>query len=160
MQIGATSHGKTVCQVKDPHQGNVSPPMSACIGQRGAFRIKAMGRTTRPWLTALLVVAPVAALWAAPGSGDCVVRHLLGIDCPGCGLGRGLDALASGALASALLHYPPLPALAGGYLVAVAALWLGPRGEVGRAAAWTRLGTWSGATIAFALVGNWLARLL
>ena len=114
-------------------------------------------RLPRAALLALLLV-PAGLCLLLPHAPRCFSMTVVGLQCPGCGLGRALLALGRLELRSAIVGYPPLLPLAAGYLLA---LVLAARGAVGRpvgAPGW-RLATLAGGAATVAVVCNWILQL-
>ena len=106
----------------------------------------------------LLAVLPPLAYWGASWEIGCVSQRLLGLPCPGCGLGRALMALGRGDVALALRAYPALLGLVPAYGVALVltgtAAW-GGTNRVRRGQIFALTGMIS----AVAIVCSWLCRL-
>jgi len=118
---------------------------------------KSATRLSRAALLALLLV-PAGLCLLLPHAPRCFSMTVVGLPCPGCGLGRALLDLGRLELRSALVGYPPLLPLAAGYLLA---LVLVARGAVGRrigARGW-RLVTLVGGAASVVVVCNWIFQL-
>ncbi len=82
-----------------------------------------------PAVRALAAIAGGGALWWLssvrynwPFIGDCWFRHLTGVPCPGCGMGRAFNALLRGDWARALAWHPLV--LPFGAALAISVGWL------------------------------------
>ncbi len=152
-------HGKQTAPPQgggQPQRRNLTEPS----GPRAAWS----RRRWRAANAALAIAASAAILIAAflpPGSGlgpPCLWRSLLGIPCPGCGLGRSLVLSAHGLFRAAFrmhpLGPPLLAALAALAVWAAMAAMLGRRGPIPFA---TSPWTWAAGIAAF--WACWIIRL-
>ena len=88
----------------------------------------------------------------------CAFKGLTGVDCPGCGLTRGLMALLSGDVSAALSYHPLSPVFLALLALGTGVVWWdGVRDTTLLERLWTRAGLPVGVALAVALV---LVRLL
>lgn len=108
-------------------------------------------------LLAGLLAAPVLVFSWLPWAPVCVSQSLLDLPCPGCGLGRALEALQRLDVFEALVCYPPLLPLSLVYLALLGggALRLSGRRLRFEAALHAALGI----STALAVAGNWTLAL-
>lgn len=90
----------------------------------------------------------------------CPTRNLLGVPCPGCGLTRATEALVVGDFGSMLRFHPLAPILTPVALFSVSRAVLVSAGALrNRSDILGRLPNWVWGTLAFLLVGLWVARI-
>jgi len=106
----------------------------------------------------VLLAAPLILPLLLQHAPKCVVGRLIGIPCPGCGLGAALVALYRLAPAEALTCYPPIAVLLLGYPLLLC--YIGMR-LVGRPVTLPdgRLAAVFGVGATALVVGNWLIQL-
>ncbi|PID38164.1 MAG: hypothetical protein CSA65_08635 [Proteobacteria bacterium] len=114
----------------------------------------------RRWALVLaLLCPPIVAALALPYLPGCVMLGSVGVPCPGCGLGRAVDAALHGQPLTALGHYPALLPLAISYALALvaAARWARARGRSIALERWAARMGLGGAAVAMI---TWLGRAL
>lgn len=102
-----------------------------------------------------MLITPLLLALLLPVAPACFSRTVLGLPCPGCGLGRALLALGRLDPARALVLYPPLLPMVAGYLVALVMIVARLYGWKGSRAA-QRVAAVIATCVAVAVVANWL----
>ena len=117
-----------------------------------------------PLLGAALLGFGVAALWnpvAHPGPNVCLLRHLVGLPCPLCGMTRGVALCVRGRFAEATGYHPlAVPLVAAALLLVLKWTYeiVSKRSvEVALSRAW-RVGLWS--ALYAALLASWVYLLI
>ncbi|MBW2701515.1 MAG: DUF2752 domain-containing protein [Deltaproteobacteria bacterium] len=96
-----------------------------------------------------MLLGPLLAILLAPQAPECAWRQLMGLPCPGCGLGHALAALGQGDLLQSCSAYPPLPVLV---LLWALSLHLLIKGS-------NRFLPWAAGVVALVVMGNWTLKL-
>ncbi len=96
-----------------------------------------------------MLLGPLLAILLAPRAGNCAWRQLVGLPCPGCGLGHALTALGQGDLLLSCSAYPPLPALV---LLWALSMHLLIKGS-------NRFLPWTAGVVVLVVMGNWILKL-